>query len=148
MAITYNWTINPLQCYPTASENRDVVYLAHWQLTATSGSYIESIIGVQPITYSQGSTFIPFQDLTLEIVQGWVENAIGNDALQMYKDNLDKKIQERINPTSATLKSPWIDKVNVVPKIQTPQFDDDEPYMSPPLVVQTIAPPPGLIKLI
>jgi hypothetical protein len=108
MAITYNWTINPLQCYPTASENRDVVYLAHWQLTATSGSYIESIIGVQPITYSQGSTFIPFQDLTLEIVQGWVENAIGNDVLQMYKDNLDKKIQEKINPTSTTLKSPWI----------------------------------------
>jgi hypothetical protein len=148
MAITYNWTISPLQCYPTASENRNVVFLAHWQLTATSGLYKESVIGVQSINYSQGSTFIPFQDLTLEVVQSWVESAMGNDTVQIYKDNLNKKIQEKISPTITTLKSPWIDKVNTVPKIQTPQFDDDEPYMSPPLVVQTIAPPPGLIKLV
>lgn len=107
MAITYNWTINPLQCYPTASENRDVVFLAHWQLTATSGSYKESVIGVQSINYNQESTFIPFQDLTLEIVQSWVENAMGNDTLQIYKDNLNKKIQEKINPTNITLNAPW-----------------------------------------
>jgi hypothetical protein len=84
MAITYNWEINPLDAYPTHGGEADVVFSAHWQLNASSGSlensgslYTAIELGSQPITYHSGSEFIPFNELTLEIVQGWVEEGMG-----------------------------------------------------------------------
>ena len=54
MAINYNWNFNPLESYPTASGETDVVFLVHWQLYGTTGSvsqsYMASSIGTQ--TYS------------------------------------------------------------------------------------------------
>jgi hypothetical protein len=71
MAITYNWEINPLDAYPTHGGETDVVFSAHWQLNASSGSlensgslYTAMELGVSPITYHSGSEFIPFEDFS------------------------------------------------------------------------------------
>ena len=51
MAATYFWTINPLEAYPTASGESDVVFTAHWQLHATETvgetTYTAQSIGTQ-----------------------------------------------------------------------------------------------------
>jgi hypothetical protein len=115
MAITYNWTINPLEAYPTHGGETDVVFNAHWQFNATSGSteesgslYTSTLIGVEKVTYHSGSEFIPFEDLTLEIVQGWVENAIGETQVNNMKIVLATNIENQINPPTVTLRSPWL----------------------------------------
>ena len=112
MAVSYFWTINPLEAYPTHGGETDVVFTAHWQLHATeevSGStYTAQSIGTQGVTYHSGSAFVPFEDLTLEIVQGWVEGAMGEEQVNNIKAGLATNIANQINPPVVTLQSPWL----------------------------------------
>ena len=95
MAVSYNWTINPLECYPTSSQGPDYVFVAHWQLHASeeySGSlYAATSIGTQAVPMSTSSVFIPFEDLTLPVVQGWVETAMGTGSVESLKAGLAQK---------------------------------------------------------
>jgi hypothetical protein len=112
MAATYFWTINPLEAYPTASGESDVVFTAHWQLHATETvdetTYTAQSIGTQGLTYTSGSAFTPFEELTLEQVQGWVEGAMGEEQVNNIKANLATNIANQINPPVVTLQSPWL----------------------------------------
>jgi hypothetical protein len=112
MAATYFWTINPLEAYPTASGETDVVFTAHWQLHATETvgetTYTAQSIGTQGLTYTSGSAFTPFEELTLEQVQGWVENAMGEEQVNNMKAGLATQIANQINPPVVTLQSPWL----------------------------------------
>lgn len=112
MAVSYNWTINPLECYPTSSQGPDYVFIAHWQLHASeeySGSlYTATSIGTQSVPMNTSSVFIPFEDLTLPIVQGWVEEAMGTGSVDSLKAGLAQNIANQINPPILTLTSPWL----------------------------------------
>lgn len=112
MAVSYFWTINPLEAYPTASGESDVVFTAHWQLHATEEvdgtTYTAQSIGTQGLTYTSGSSFTPFEELTLEQVQGWVENAMGTGSVDNMKASLATQIANQINPPVVTLTSPWL----------------------------------------
>jgi hypothetical protein len=112
MAINYFWTINPLEAYPTAEGETDVVFTAHWQLHATEEvdekTYSAQSIGTQSLTYAAGSPFTPFEQLTLEMVQGWVENAMGEEQVNSMKTGLANTLANQINPPSVTLTSPWL----------------------------------------
>jgi hypothetical protein len=112
MAVSYFWTINPLEAYPTASGEVDVVFTAHWQLHATEEvdgtTYTAQSIGTQGLTYTSGSSFTPFEELTLEQVQGWVENAMGTGSVDNMKAGLATQIANQINPPVVTLQSPWL----------------------------------------
>lgn len=106
--INYNWTINPLEAYPTQAGETDVVFVAHWQLHATTGSYSATSIGTQALTYEAGTPFTPFNELTLEQVTGWVETAMGEEILTQLKAGLATQIENQINPPTVTLQSPWL----------------------------------------
>jgi hypothetical protein len=119
MAITYNWTINPLEAYPTSSGEHDVVFVAHWQLHASEivgeTTYTAQSIGTQGLTYTSGSSFTPFEELTLEQVSGWVENAMGTGSVDNMKAGLATQIANQINPPVLTLQSPWLVTPTPVP---------------------------------
>jgi hypothetical protein len=112
MAVSYFWTINPLEAYPTASGETDVVFTAHWQLHATEEvdgkEYTAQSIGTQGLTYEAGTPFTPFEELTLEQVQGWVEGAMGEEQVNNMKASLATNIANQINPPIVTLQSPWL----------------------------------------
>ena len=112
MAISYNWTINPLECYPTSSEGPDFVFIAHWQLHASeeySGSlYTATSIGTQAVSGSTSGSFIPFEDLTLPVVQDWVTTAMGPEQVANLEAGLAQNIANQINPPVVTLQSPWL----------------------------------------
>ena len=112
MAVSYFWTINPLEAYPTASGESDVVFTAHWQLHATEEvnekTYTAQSIGTQGLTYEAGTPFTPFEELTLEQVQGWVENAMGEEQVNNMKAGLATNIANQINPPVLVLQSPWL----------------------------------------
>ena len=110
MANTYSWNCRTVDCYPTFEEETDVVYNAHWRLTATSeevdtngNPYVASIYGTQVISTDDISDFIPFADLTNATITEWVETTMGEEKVTEMKSNLDNKIESLINPTSVTL---------------------------------------------
>jgi hypothetical protein len=51
MATTYNWTIQAMDCVPQEDGHTDVVVTAHWNVSATDGTYTASVYGTQSFTY-------------------------------------------------------------------------------------------------
>lgn len=109
MANTYTWAINALDVYPNQDSLTDVVYNIHWGLTASTSvndeegydhEYTASSIGTQVVAAPDADSFTAFEDLTQEIVEGWLEASdLDVDAI---KTGLDAQLIEKITPTSVT----------------------------------------------
>ncbi len=108
MEVTYNWNFNPLESYPTASGQTDVVFQVHWQVTAETGSYTARTIGVQPVQYNTESVFIPFNELTFDIVYGWVTSSMGEEQYNNITASLIQNIENQINPPVLIQQAPWL----------------------------------------
>lgn len=108
MSITYNWTISQLECKPQEDNVQDVVVTIHWRLDGADGEYSAGVYGsVATKPYEAGAPFIPYADLTQEIVVGWVEEALGEEQVQAYKENIAGQIANQINPPIVTPPLPW-----------------------------------------
>lgn len=108
--VTYNWNFNPFEAYPQYANQTDVVFTIHWQLHALTGSYKAASAGIVEVQYNEGQSFIPFNELTKETVQTWVEGVINSQnagAVDAIKANLAQQIQNQITPTKVVLKAPW-----------------------------------------
>lgn len=108
MNITYTWNFNPLESYPTASGQTDVVFLVHWQLYGSTGSYEDSVIGTQQITYESGSTFIPFNELTYDTVYNWMTASMGQSRMNQYTASIEQRIQNQKVPPILVQTAPWL----------------------------------------
>jgi len=110
MAIGYTWDVSTVDTYPTLESNADVVYNVHWRLTAEDdanqdadgNNWTATVYGTQAVDTSDLSSFTAFADLTSSDVQGWVEAAMGADAVTDLKAGLDAQIALLITPTSVT----------------------------------------------
>jgi hypothetical protein len=111
--ITYTWNFGPLSCTPHHHGYDDVVMTVHWQLTATSGSvagatYSAQSVGTQSLVLDPNSdTFIPFNELTKEIVQSWVIAALGEELVNQMMTSMETQIEEQITPKVINLSPPW-----------------------------------------
>ena len=109
MEIDYNWNFNPLESYPTASGETDVVFLVHWQLYASTGSYGASSIGTQTVGPLQsGSIFTPFNELTKDMVFGWVTSSMASGSVEAMYTSLAQQIENQINPPILVQQAPWL----------------------------------------
>ena len=108
MAINYTWNFNPLEAYPTASGEDNVVFLVHWQLYGSTGSYQGSVIGTQAVSYETSSVFIPFDSLTYDIVYNWMTASMGLDQMAQYEAGVAQQIANQINPPVLIETAPWL----------------------------------------
>ena len=107
MAITYEWVFGPLETTLQEDGMTNVVKTVHWRLNAVDGNYSETTYGTVGLESPTLSTFIDYEDLTKEQVQGWVENALGAERVAEMKRSLENSINLKKNPVSATLAPPW-----------------------------------------
>lgn len=108
MDLNYQWDFNPLESYPTASGQTDVVFKIHWYLTATTESYSARTTGNQIVQYISGSTFIPFNELTPEIVYNWVSSSMSEEEYNNITASLITDIENQINPPVLIQQAPWL----------------------------------------
>ena len=117
MAISYTWDVKTCDTYPSHTDSQDpvntesdVVYNVHWRLTAEDDANQDSngnnltatSYGTQSVDVDDLSSFTSFASLTASDVQGWVETAMGSDAVTDLKAGLDSQIAVLITPTSVT----------------------------------------------
>ena len=103
MAVTYDWNCKTVDVRPQEEGQTDVVYNVHWIVTGVDGDYSATNIGTQVVPLSEGDAFIPFEDLTNEIVVGWTKEAMGEDQVDQIEANIASQIEALINPTSVTM---------------------------------------------
>ena len=110
MAIGYTWNVSTVDTYPTLGSNADVVYNVHWRLNAEDdanqdadgNNWTASSYGTQALDTKDISSFTSFADLSVSDVQGWVETAMGEEAITALKSGLDAQIALLITPTTVT----------------------------------------------
>lgn len=108
MAINYTWDVSIVDTFPTHNSQTDVIHQVHWKLTATDDVNNDSdgnpqtafVAEKQPLDTSDLSSFTAFASVTTSDVQGWVETALGADAIAELKTSLDMQIAEKVTPTS------------------------------------------------
>jgi len=101
--ITYDWNCKTVDVHPQEKEQTDVVYNVHWIVTGVDGDYLATNIGTQIVSLSEGGAFIPFEDLTNEIIVGWTKDAMGADQVQAIEDSIASQIEDQKNPVSVTM---------------------------------------------
>jgi len=107
--IVYNWNFHPLEVVYNEDTLTNVVSTVHWQLQAThqSSSILVQNIGTVGLETPATESFVPFENLTKEIVTGWIEAKLGEEAITNMKASLSASINEKLNPTKGNMSPPW-----------------------------------------
>lgn len=102
------WIINQMDCVPHDGTLTDFVVTVHWTRNATEVvnevEYFASVYGTQSFSKDDVTNFIPYEDLTYEIVCGWLDSSMDVAALDL---NLDAQIENQVNPPVITLPLPF-----------------------------------------
>ena len=102
-----NWNISQLDCYPEKDGETDVVFTAHWDLTATEGEYSGRVYGSVGLTLDAEAPFTPYNQLTKDQVIGWVKDAMGAETVAAHEAAVAQQIEDQINPKVVTPPLPW-----------------------------------------
>ena len=97
----YNWTVTNLYTLDEGTET-DYVVTALYNVTGIETvdgtEYTASLSNSAQFEVVQGATFIPYADLTNDIVIAWVQETIGVNGVTSITACLDGQIESQINP--------------------------------------------------
>lgn len=97
------WSINAMdRDLPDGTVTR-IAYTA----SLTEGEATSSIVNTVELAPADPDRFIPYGDLTEDLVVGWVQQALGTELVAAYGTNLAAMNQEKLNPTHAS-GLPWV----------------------------------------
>jgi hypothetical protein len=103
------WFINQMDSLPTDGDLKDFVINVHWiryaKETINEVDYYVSVYGAQSFSKDDVTNFIPYEDLTYDIVCGWLDASIDVEALDL---NLDAQIENQVNPPIVVLPLPFV----------------------------------------
>lgn len=107
--INYKWLISSLDSYPKNAEGlTDVICLVHWRYQAEQvqddKTYFAEVYGASSVPAPDPADFVPYEEVTYEIVCGWLESILD---IQSLNANLDSQIADQITPKIVTLPLPF-----------------------------------------
>jgi len=111
--ITFEWGLQgktPFEVL-TSGESKGYVLKVHWTLSASVGEHVVSTYGEQIFQekteeelIADGDTFIPFEELTSQIVFSWLGKS---DFANPTKENLAKLLNNVMHPVTQIAEIPW-----------------------------------------
>lgn len=110
MANTYTWTATNLIGYPQYEGHTDAITTVFYTVVADDGAgHTASYQGIQQTPIDPAAPYIPYSDLTNDIVIGWVQNNLGENGVASIIANVDAQIEAQINPplTPQSFPLPW-----------------------------------------
>lgn len=97
-----------MDCVPKDGDLTDFVVNVHWNRNAievvNEKEYFASVYGSQSFSKDEVTNFIPYENLTYEIVCEWLDSSLDVQALDA---NLDAQIENKVNPPIVTLPLPF-----------------------------------------
>ena len=105
VTITYAWSIAQLEAAPSEEGLTNVVKTIHWCLNAEdSDGYKAGSYGSVGLESPEAAGFVEYEDLTQELIEGWLEEKLDGDSLRA---GLSANIESQKNPPIVTLPLPW-----------------------------------------
>jgi hypothetical protein len=97
------WNLKNVQVYNTLDGNSDVIYLVNYNVIATGNGGVYVLPKEATIDTSSITDFVPFEDLTKEIVLGWVETDLGTDGVAAIDQEAEDALSNMLNTSTKTL---------------------------------------------
>ena len=109
MSNTYTWTTTSLLTQTVGNET-DYVVIVNYDVLGindTDNQYHCSLYFTQELTviYDQPD-YIPYNELTNEIVIGWVQETLGTYGIESIYISIDGNIESQINPPISPVNTP------------------------------------------
>ena len=108
MSIEYTWKVTGIKTKTEGTREKSVVQ-TYWSKIGTNEDGITGTYnGAIPFTSIDlaDEDFIPFENLTEEIVLDWIKEIVVNDFEQHVNNSIAKQIEEKINPP-VDARFPW-----------------------------------------
>lgn len=114
---TITWKVTNLDCYPKYDQETDVVFTVHWDCLGNivvgtgslSGSvYNSRLYGTTGVQYHSGSAFIPYDQLTENVVLGWTFDSMGSGSKANIEAGAISSLYNQINPPVVQPPLPWV----------------------------------------
>lgn len=105
---TKQWVISQLECKIQDGDLQNVVYTIHYRRQATEvdgdKTYFAETYSTLSLPAPDPSDFTPYEDLTKEQVEGWLDELLPVSDIDA---SLDAQIELQKNPTTSTPPLPW-----------------------------------------
>jgi hypothetical protein len=98
MGLTYDWKLIGLKKQDSENVNEAIVG-TNWKITATDeDGNVGTFTGATPFSISTINTgsFVPYNELTEEIVLGWVKNHVSGSGPTNYMEHINHMIKKEI----------------------------------------------------
>jgi hypothetical protein len=112
--MNYEWNFPALEVVKNKDSLINVIKTAHWVYSVENNGYVASIHGAVDLSDPNPASFTPYENVTKEQVQGWVEEAFGQKTLDDMKFNLNELLAQQQTPTNEVLAPPWAVSENEV----------------------------------
>ena len=111
MSITYNWVVTSMSTLQISPTETDYVVTANYSVIGVDGTYTSSIQDTATFSVEdRDPNYIPYADLTNDIVIGWIQTELGPDSIANIEYCIADQIEMQINPpvTPEPTPLPWV----------------------------------------
>lgn len=106
--VVYTWEFPAFDIVFNDNDLTDVVTTVHWRLRGNQANTTAELYGTIVLLPPDPNSYTPFEQLTKEQVVEWVEDSFNPELLEKYKQMISDNIEEKLNPTRATVEPPWL----------------------------------------
>ena len=102
---TYTWAVTALYTETIAGE-QDYVVIANYEVVGVDATYSACLSNIARFSTESVSPFIPYEDLTNEIVITWIQEELGVDGVNNLEACIQGQINSQINPPIVPVNTP------------------------------------------
>lgn len=94
---TYTWNVTALYT-ETIAGKQDYVVIANYEVIGVDGPVSASLSNIARFSTENVDNFTPYEDLTNDIVIGWIQSELGTDGVANLQACIQGQIDSQINP--------------------------------------------------
>jgi len=105
---TYTWAVTALYT-ETIDGDSNYVVIANYEVVGVDGEYTASLSNIARFNTESVTPFVPYEDLTNDIVIGWIQDELGVDGVSNLEACIQGQIDSQISPpvTPQSQPLPW-----------------------------------------
>jgi hypothetical protein len=108
--MAFTWVISQLDSIPSLDGMDKVISVIHWRAQKRHQGFTADTYGALAVDAPHEASFTPYDEVTKEMVEGWLEAGLDCEAIEA---NLDAQIENFLNPTLVAYALPWSDPAKI-----------------------------------
>ena len=108
--MAFTWVISQLDSIPSIDGMEKVISTIHYRAQKQDADFTADTYGAISLEAPHEASFTPYDQVTKEMVDGWLESSLDLEAIEA---NLDAQIENFISPKIVAYTLPWQDPIKL-----------------------------------